>query len=198
MTKRRLIQKRIAELLLTLPALVYLELIYVHGAYDLPTWKLVLVQTGFIACGLLVFLLMLNPVRRLLPKLSFIHFFNRFRRQIGVAIFGYALLHYVAVIMKVICKKGSFWPSYLLDFVPFTGFLALLLLFLLAITSNDYSVRTMGAKRWKQLHHWAYVIEGLVMLHLLLQGGQNVLLACIIFIPLIVLQVYSRRQRDAR
>lgn len=194
MTIHRSVQKRIAEIVLALPALVYLGLIYFCGLYDLPNWRLVLVHTGFIACGLFVFLLLLNPVKRLWSNLSFVYFFNKFRRQIGVAIFGYAVLHYIAVIMKQICKTGGFWPSYLLKVVPFTGFLAFLLLFLLAITSNDYSVRKMGIKRWKQLHLWAYVIEGLVMLHLLLQGGQTAFLACIIFIPLMAIQLYSRKQ----
>ena len=193
MTNRRWLEKRISECILALPAFFYLGLIYFHGAYDLQNWRLVLVQTGFIACGLLVFLLILNPARRLLPKFKAIHFFNRFRRQIGVAVFGYALLHYIAVIMKSICKRGYFWPSYLLQVVPFTGVLAFVLLFLLAITSNDYSIKRLGGARWKQLHRLAYVIEGLIMLHLLLQGGQTAILACIIFIPLIIVQLFSRR-----
>ncbi len=192
MTKSRLFQKRVTALLLALPALVYMASIYFCGLYNLQNWKLILLQTGFIACGLLVFVLVLNPLRRVLPTVTLLNFFNRFRRQIGVAVFGYALLHYVAVIMKVICKRGSFWPSYLLDLVPMTGFVALCLLFLLAVTSNDYSVRVIGGKRWKRLHHWTYSVEGLVMVHLLLQGGQNALLACLIFIPLIVLQIYSK------
>lgn len=193
MTKSRLFQKRVAVLLLALPALVYMALVYFCGVYNLQNWRLILLQTGFIASGLLIFVLMLNPLRRVLPTISSISFFNRFRRQIGVAVFGYALLHYIAVIMKVICKTGSFWPSYLLNLVPMTGFVALVLLFLLAVTSNDYSVRAMGGKRWKRLHYWTYVVEGLVMVHLLLQGGLNSLLACLLFIPLIILQLYSKR-----
>ncbi len=166
-----------------------------YGIYDLQNWRLVLVQTGFIACGLLVFLLALNPLRRLFPAITPIIFVNRFRRQIGVAIFGYALLHYIAVILKAICKRGNFWPSDLLHPVLLSGFLAFILLLILAITSNDYSVKTMGIKRWKKLHLWAYVVEGLVILHLFLQGGQNIWIACAIFIPLITLQIYSRKSK---
>lgn len=182
-------QKRIAELILFLPLFVYIALV----GFDLVPWKLVLVQTGFIACGLLLFLLSLNPLRRIVPHISVIAFINRFRRQIGVAVFFYALLHYIAVILKTISKKGSFWPSDLLHPVLMTGFIAFLLLLLLAITSNNYSVRKLGGKRWKRLHHWTYVVQALIFVHLVLQGGQNILIACIIFIPVVTLQLYSRR-----
>lgn len=189
----RTAQKRIVECILYLPCIVYIALIFIKGLFDLDNWRLVLTQTGFIACGLLLFLLSLNPLRRVYPTITSIAFINRFRRQIGVAVFVYALLHYIAVILKKICKTGNFWPSYLLQAVPLTGIIAFILLFLLAITSNDYSIRKLGGRRWKQLHRWAYVIEALIVVHLVLQGGSNIAIACIIFIPVVALQLDARR-----
>ena len=46
------------------------------------------------------------------------------------------------------------------------GSLGFLLLFVLAVTSNRYSQRRLGA-RWKKLHRLIYVVLGLGLLHML-------------------------------
>jgi sulfoxide reductase heme-binding subunit YedZ len=50
-----------------------------------------------------------------------------------------------------------------------TGWIALLVLLLLAITSNDKSVNTLGS-RWKKLHRWVYFSTVLIFLHWALFG----------------------------
>jgi sulfoxide reductase heme-binding subunit YedZ len=45
------------------------------------------------------------------------------------------------------------------------GLLAGLLLVLLLVLSNDWSLRRLGAQRWKGLQRWNYAVFGLVLAH---------------------------------
>ncbi len=90
----------------------------------------------------------------------------RFRRMLGLFVFFYAVLHFlayawldmgfdVAAIARDIPKR------------PFTlvGFLALLLLVPLAATSFNRAIKALGASRWQALHKSIYVIVLLGLLH---------------------------------
>ncbi len=90
----------------------------------------------------------------------------RFRRMLGLFVFFYAVLHFlayawldmgfdVATIARDIPKR------------PFAlvGFLALLLLVPLAATSFNRAIRALGASRWQALHKSVYAIVLLGLLH---------------------------------
>jgi sulfoxide reductase heme-binding subunit YedZ len=90
----------------------------------------------------------------------------RFRRMLGLFVFFYAVLHFlayawldmgfdVAAIARDIPKR------------PFAlvGFLALLLLVPLAATSFNQAIKALGASRWQALHKSIYVIVLLGLLH---------------------------------
>lgn len=191
-TKKKM-EQSVAYAILCLPAIIYLLILFLQNFQNPAGWKMLLVHCGFIAIGLLVFVLGLNPLRRLLGPQPFIVIPNRHRRKIGIAVFGYACLHFWGIVMRTIYKRGSFDPSALiLHPVLATGFLALVIFFLLAITSNDYSVKKLGSKRWKSLHHWVYIAEALICAHLILQGGNKALIAFTLFLPLLFLQLKAR------
>ena len=86
----------------------------------------------------------------------------RRRREIGVASFGYAVLHTAIYLVR----KGS--PEYVLaEFTtPYmlAGWAALALFVPLALTSNDVSVRLMK-RGWKRLHRLVYPAAILTFLH---------------------------------
>ncbi len=99
----------------------------------------------------------------------------RFRRILGVATFGYALLHLLAYgwldmafvvgdVVRDIAKR------------PFilVGTAALLLMLPLAATSFDAAIRHLGARRWRALHRAVYAVAGLALLHFFwMRAGKN-------------------------
>lgn len=89
------------------------------------------------------------------------------RRQLGLWCFAYIALHLSAYLFFILgldwgqlavelCKR----PYIIVGGVGFLGLLSL------ALTSNRYSQRRLGA-RWKRLHKLVYIILGLGLLHFL-------------------------------
>ncbi|MDF0730868.1 protein-methionine-sulfoxide reductase heme-binding subunit MsrQ [Pseudomonas entomophila] len=116
--------------------------------------------------GALVFLLVtlsMTPLQRLSGWSGWIVA----RRQLGLWCFAYIVLHMTAYMVFIL---GLDWgqlgvelrkrPYIIVGGVAFLGLLAL------ALTSNRYSQRRLGA-RWKKLHRLVYVILGLGLLHFL-------------------------------
>ncbi|WP_347312022.1 protein-methionine-sulfoxide reductase heme-binding subunit MsrQ [Defluviimonas sp. SAOS-178_SWC] len=82
----------------------------------------------------------------------------KYRRAIGLLAFFYILSHLLA---WIVLDMGLLWAQALGDIVkrPYitmgmAGFLAMIPL---ALTSNDRSVRRLGAARWRVLHRLTYV-----------------------------------------
>ncbi|HEK1685739.1 TPA: protein-methionine-sulfoxide reductase heme-binding subunit MsrQ [Pseudomonas putida] len=116
--------------------------------------------------GALVFLLVtlgMSPLQRLTGWGGWIVA----RRQLGLWCFAYIVLHMTAYMVFIL---GLDWgqlgvelrkrPYIIVGGIAFLGLLAL------AVTSNRYSQRRLGA-RWKKLHKLVYVILGLGLLHFL-------------------------------
>lgn len=116
--------------------------------------------------GALVFLLVtlgMSPLQRLTGWGGWIVA----RRQLGLWCFAYIVLHMTAYMVFIL---GLDWgqlgvelrkrPYIIVGVIAFLGLLAL------AVTSNRYSQRRLGA-RWKKLHKLVYVILGLGLLHFL-------------------------------
>lgn len=116
--------------------------------------------------GALVFLLItlgMTPLQRLTGWSGWIVV----RRQLGLWCFAYIVLHMTAYMVFIL---GLDWGQFGVELrkrpyiiVGASGFLGLLAL---AVTSNRYSQRRLGA-RWKKLHRLVYVILGLGLLHFL-------------------------------
>ena len=89
------------------------------------------------------------------------------RRQIGLWCFAYVVLHLCAYLTFVL---GFDWSQLGVELRkrPYiiVGSLGFLCLLALAVTSNRYSQRRLGA-RWKKLHRLVYVVVGLGLLHML-------------------------------
>jgi methionine sulfoxide reductase heme-binding subunit len=110
----------------------------------------------------LVLTLAVTPLRELL-KLPWL---LAFRRMLGLYAFFYVLLHFL---VWLILDRELFWPGVLEDIAkrPFItiGFIALLLLIPLALTSTNGWIRRLGAQRWRKLHRLVYVIAILGVWH---------------------------------
>lgn len=90
-----------------------------------------------------------------------------FRRQLGITTFLIAYGHYsfvrgIAYIAKIIPFK---LPLPIFEAVALWAFMILFVMFL---TSNSFSVKKMG-KWWKRLHRFVYVAMWLLVLHTILQ-----------------------------
>jgi sulfoxide reductase heme-binding subunit YedZ len=118
--------------------------------------------TGDWTLRMLCLVLLVTPLRVVggVPALA------RLRRMVGLFVFFYVLLHFLAYgwldmglelddIAKDIAKR------------PFilVGFAALLLLTSLAATSFNSAIRALGAKRWRRLHRAVYAVAALAILH---------------------------------
>ena len=90
-----------------------------------------------------------------------------FRRYIGIMTFMFVLLHLSIVRLFWIVKgQMSLIPGEI--FIWF-GFFAFTILFFLFITSNDWSVRSLG-KWWQWIHNLTYGVGALVFIHVALQN----------------------------
>lgn len=127
--------------------------------------------TGDWTLRALCLVLAVTPVRVMTstPQLA------RFRRMLGVFVFFYALLHLLSYSWF---DMGFEVNDIAVDIAkrPFilVGFLAFVLLSLMAGTSFNRAIRALGAKRWQVLHRTVYAVAGLAILHFFwMRAGKN-------------------------
>ena len=119
--------------------------------------------TGYNTLLLLILSLAVTPVRRLVPRLSWL---IKFRRLLGLFAFFYGTLHmltYVALYagfdvhaMVADIEKRRFITM---------GAAAWLLLLPLAATSTTWAIRKMGGKGWNRLHKLVYAAAVCGVIH---------------------------------
>lgn len=116
---------------------------------------------GKTGLNLLLLTLAITPAR----KLTGLNWLVALRRALGLAVFGYILLH---ALTYVILDQGLAWSALLADVTqrPFiaVGVTALLLLLPLAVTSTNKMQRRLG-RHWVKLHRSVYLIGVLGVLH---------------------------------
>lgn len=120
---------------------------------------------GLWAVRLLIATLFISPLRWVGLNLI------RFRRQLGLVAFAYVVLHFASWLT---IDMGLRWSQILPDLYKrwyiVVGMSSLLILIPLAVTSNNASIKAMGARNWTRLHKLAYLATGLGMLHFLMVG----------------------------
>lgn len=147
--------------LLALPG-VYLTYRYVQGVTFYGEY---LHATGELGARLLIVVLAVTPLKLLFPKARWVRWLAQRRRWIGVAAFGYSLLHAVAYLERQgtlarIAEDAA-------EAAMWTGWVALIVMLALAVTSNDFSVRRLR-RRWKWLHRTVYAAAVLTFAHWIL------------------------------
>jgi len=120
---------------------------------------------------MLCVVLAITPIRTVftLPALA------RFRRMAGLYVYFYAVLHLLAYAWF---DMGFEITDIVQDIVkrPFilVGFIAVLLLTPLALTSVNRAIRWLGPKRWVALHRLVYAVALLALLHFFwMRAGKN-------------------------
>lgn len=141
---------------------VLLALQFARGALGANPIERVLNQTGLLALILLVASLACTPLK----VVSGWTWPIRLRKLLGLLGFTYAVLHFLTY---AVLDQGLAFGVILEDIAkrPFitVGFLALVLLVPLAVTSTNRMVRRMGFPAWQRLHRLAYVAASLGVVH---------------------------------
>ncbi len=110
-------------------------------------------ESGEFSARLMIVALMITPLRLVFAQSRWPLWLLRRRRYLGVAAFGYAVLHLVAYLMHTASLPKILGE--LLEVGIWTGWIAFLAFVPLALTSNDRAVRRLG-RRWKKLQRLAY------------------------------------------
>lgn len=119
-----------------------------------PTAKIEL-DTGYYTLLLLILSLGITPLRKLVPRLSWL---IKFRRLLGLFAFFYGTVHMLAYV----ALYAGFSVPTILDDVAKRKFITIgavtwLLLLPLAATSTNWAIRKLGGKNWNRLHKLAYL-----------------------------------------
>lgn len=116
-------------------------------------------ELGEIALQLLIIGLCISPLRR---------FFGvnliRFRRTFGVLAFTYVVLHFCVWAVLDVQSFSRVWADIVKRPYITIGMAALVLMIPLAVTSNNRSVRALGAA-WRKLHVLTYPVAILAAVH---------------------------------
>ena len=146
------------------------------------TFETILIRGfGLLAFLLLHVILLIGPLARL-DRRFLILLYNR--RHLGVTMFLMALIHggFSTMQFHALGDMNPIRSVFLsnlrydsLAHFPFQvlGFLALVILALMATSSHDFWLKNLGVKTWKALHMLVYFAYGLVLMHVILGALQN-------------------------
>lgn len=174
--------------LLTLPAIWMLYELQADSA----TYGQTIHRSGQWSVGLLFAVLAITPLRRFTTS-AWVTNLTRYRRAIGVACFGYAALHTGVYLERkwgadLILKEG-------LEPALATGWVALSLFLLMALTSNATSTRLLGPS-WKHLHRSVYMAAVLAFAHWILATfDPRIAYICLAALVLIEMLRFARMPR---
>ena len=154
-------------------------------------------STGELTLRFLCMVLAISPLRVVLGLSAL----ARFRRMLGLFVYSYVCLH----LLSYAWFDMGFDPMDMARDIakrPFilVGFSAFLLLTPLALTSFNRAIKTMGVRRWQQLHRAVYLVAGLAVLHFFwMRAGKNdfgeVLLYAVILGALLAWRLWRRLSR---
>jgi sulfoxide reductase heme-binding subunit YedZ len=133
------------------------------------------IATGYVALALLVATLAIGPINLLRRRRNPIS--TDLRRDLGIWCAVLSLAHFMFgwnVHMQnrldYFFREAGAAPTFvprtdLFGFANYTGLIAILIVIVLLLISNDYALRRFGARRWKSLQRWNYALALLVILH---------------------------------
>ena len=118
--------------------------------------------TGEGSARLMILAMILSPLAATIGRRPWLNWLLLRRRWLGVAAFGYAVLHLVFYVMDM-GNLDDILAEWLAPGI-WTGWAAMLLMLPLALTSNDAAMRWLKAG-WKRVQRLVYPAAILVLLH---------------------------------
>ena len=119
-------------------------------------------ELGELALKLLIVGLAITPLRKLFG-LNLI----KFRRAIGVLTFTYVALHLLVWLVLDVQVLSQIWADILKRPYITIGMLGFVVMIPLVITSNNWSVKRLGAG-WRRLHQLTYLVAILGGIHFIM------------------------------
>ena len=147
---------------------------------------------GIYALKLIVAILLITPLRKW-TGLNLL----RFRRAIGVSAFFVVVAHFAVWAILDVQTFARVWADIVKRPYVTIGMASLVLMLPLAITSNDRSLRKLGAAAWRKLHLLTYPVAVLAGLHFiwLVKGFQiRPLLYLVVIVGLLALRLKWKRR----
>ncbi len=190
--------KPVLTVLLFLPLAQWVWLLS-HNHLGINPAETLIRASGEWALRLLLLTLCIRPLRVWFGLSALL----RLRRRIGLICYAYALLHLLCYVVLDQGLDGALIAADILK-RPFVwvGFVAFVLLSALALSSNNASIRRLGAGNWQRLHRLIYLIGILVILHFVwVRSGKQLFGAPLIYGTLLALlllwrlRVFMRRQQ---
>ncbi|MEM9326778.1 MAG: Rieske 2Fe-2S domain-containing protein [Bacteroidota bacterium] len=177
-------QKKRYDMALMMMVLGFIALFFISHLLLHPTatFETILIRCfAWLALLLLHVILAIGPLSRF-DRRFLIVLYNR--RHLGVTMFLMAAIHGLFSMMNFHALSNmnpvrSVFLSNLrydsLAHFPFQvlGFLALVILALMATSSHDFWLKNLGVRTWKALHMMVYLAYGLILMHVVLGGLQN-------------------------
>ena len=151
-------------------------------------------ELGEIALQLVIAGLCITPLRRF-AGINLL----KFRRALGLMAFFFVTLHLLVWLVLDVQIPAQIWADILKRPYITVGMLAFALMIPLAMTSNGWSVRRLGA-RWRKLHRLTYAVAVLGGIHFLwlVKGFQiEPILYLAAIVLLLALRVRPVRRKQA-
>lgn len=117
-------------------------------------------RLGLLALQGMVLILAITPLLRM-TRINLV----RFRRAIGILVFYYVACHLAVWLLLDVQAPSRIWADIVKRPYITIGMVAFALLIPLVATSNNWSLRKLGPKRWRKLHQLTYVAGILGALH---------------------------------
>lgn len=155
--------------LLILSPILYWILKILDGSLGADPAKELNHKTGFMALVFLLINLWIGCLLWLYSKRSWkmpawLRLANQQRRFLGITNFIYLCFHLFLYLVMEGFEKKAYLQIFEKTYLIF-GILAYVGMLVLAFTSNDFSLKKLGGKKWKRLHRLVYVIFALVLVH---------------------------------
>lgn len=154
----------------------------------------VLRYSGYSAIGFLAITLSLSPLKLIFKRSTRVLKLNRYRRQLGVAVFSYTCVHALSYLLRFHSFEKIWKVLWIKPYLP-VAWIALPILLVLALTSNHTSIKHLSFSTWKRLHQNVYWAEFAIFLHLALLKRISIIYW--VMLPLVLLQsvrlVYTYR-----
>jgi len=184
----KVLEKKIFALAVLVGVGIWLLVIPVFiGALGANPLEKLLHQSGEIAIWTLGAVLSLSPLRVLFPRSRLVNALNRHRRIVGVSACVYGLMHFGFHLLYE-GDAQAIARSFSKPFI-WVGLAGLSILVILALTSNNLSIRKLGGRNWKRLHRLAYLAAALLIYHQAIAGKGHWQIARWLLLALASLQI---------
>ena len=180
---------KLFRLLILAPIPYWLYLIFSDSIGAEPA-KFLNHKTGEIS----LYFLLLNLFVGILIAMKFrfpqgLRFLLLHRRFLGVVTFIYLIFHMILYLLIEGLELQALTQMYTKTYLIFAS-LAWLILLVLTITSNNFTVKRLGIKKWKKIHKAIYFASALVTVHVLLIEKADLVKYGILFSLLWIAQIY--------